>query len=83
MGGVFQSRFAHIHIQQFHAHKRVDDFIEFPARHFAHVFPPGRAEFARAEIRAGRSLSSKIDRARFSLDLTVPTGHSSNAAASP
>src|SRR5579862_889035 len=83
MAGVLQSRLTHIHIQQFHAHKSVDDFIEFPARHFLHSFSPGRAQTALAPVRAGRSLSNKMDRARLSLDLTVPTGHSSKAAASP
>ncbi len=80
--GVLQGRFAQIHIQQFHAHERVNNFVEFPACHFRHRFSPGRAQFALAPVRAGRSLSSKIDRARFSLDRTVPTGHSNRTAAS-
>ena len=84
MFGVLQSGFPHAHIQQFHTHKFVNDFIEFSARHFIiHYLPPGRAQFALGPKRAGRSLSSNMERARLSLDLTVPTGHSSKIAASP
>src|ERR1700722_882299 len=40
MRGMFQGRLTHVHVQQFHAHKSVDDFVEFPAGHFTHAPPP-------------------------------------------
>jgi hypothetical protein len=80
--GVLQRRFAHSYIQQFHPHKGMNDFVKFPARHGRHPFLSGRAHGALALMRAGRSLSNRIERARLSLDLTVPTGHSSSSAAS-
>ena len=82
MGRMFERCLAQSHIEQLHPHKLMHNFIEFPACHAIHVLPPERAPSALAPKRFGRSFSSNMDRARFSLDLTVPTGHASNVDAS-
>src|ERR1017187_2919895 len=81
-GAMFQGRLAQTHVEQFHADVAMHDFVEFPASYFIHSLPPERAPSELTPMRAGRSFSSKIERARFSRDLTVPTGQSNSAAAS-
>ncbi len=82
-GRVLQHGLALLNVQQVHAHKIVDPLLEFLARHHPHFPSPERTPRAAVPSRKGRSLSSNIERARFSRERTVPTGQSSSCAASP
>src|ERR1700687_4395986 len=73
-GRMLDHGLAQRHIEQFHPHKSMHDLVELPARHAIHALPPKRAPRALVPARLGRSFSSKIERARFNRDLTVPTG---------